>query len=109
MAARTGAGSRAKGRDAEREVECVLREAGFDVDRAIGGRSQIHADVIGVEGIALEVKRRERVRIVEWSREIESKTPPHVTPAVAYRANREPWRVSLPLSDLIDLLKEARR
>ena len=29
-------------------------------------------------------------------------------PAVAYRTNGEPWRVSLPLEDLLDLIEAAQ-
>ena len=38
----------------------------------------------------------------------EDETPEHLTPVVVYRRSRAPWRCSLLLEDLIDLLREAR-
>jgi hypothetical protein len=55
-------------------------------------------------GMALEVRRREQVSIVRWSRDHEAEVPDHLVAAVAYRTNGEPWRISLPLADLLDLL-----
>jgi hypothetical protein len=104
----SGNRSRRKGKSGELEVEKRVKAHGFDCDRTLDGRRQEHGDMIGFEGFAVEVKRRERGSVAAWSREIESKLPAHLTPAVAYRANGEPWRVSLLLDDFLDLLKEAR-
>lgn len=97
--------SRRKGRDAEREVELLTLAHGVDCDRALGGRHQPYGD-LNLPGVALEVRRRDRVLLVAWSREHEAKVPAHLVPAVAYRPDREPWRVSLPLGDFLDLLRE---
>lgn len=99
------ASERRKGRDAEREVERIAHAAGLPCDRALSGRRQPAGDV-SLPGVAVEVRRRNRVRLVEWSREHEQRTPEHLIPAVAYRPDGEPWRVSLPLADLLDLLRE---
>ena len=100
--------SRNKGRRAEREVELLAIERGLVCDRNLGGRRQPAGDV-SLPGVALEVRRRNRVRLVEWSREHEERVPEHLTPAVAYRPDGEPWRVSLPLADYLDLLREAQQ
>lgn len=103
-----GAMSRSKGRSAEREVELAIQRAGFSTDRNIGGRQQVAGD-IATEGLAIEVRRRERLDVPAWCRVHEAGTPDHLTPVVVYRRSREPWRVSLTLDDFLDLLKEARQ
>lgn len=99
--------SRRKGRTAEREAERIFQAAGFSTDRNLGGRKQIAGD-IAVEGLAVEVRRREKLSIERWCREHEAETPEHLTPVVVWRRSGEPWRVSLTLDDLIELLQEAR-
>lgn len=99
---------RTKGVRAEREVERLILDAGIPCDRSLSGRVQPAGDV-SLPGVALEVRRRNRVRVIEWSREHEELTPSHLTPAIAYRPDAEPWRVSLPLADFLDLLREAGR
>lgn len=103
-----GRGRRSKGVRAELEVEKLIRERGLSTERAIGGRAQVHGD-IQVEGMAIDVKRQERLCLPAWSRKLEADVPSHVTPAIAYRTSRDVWRVSLPLADLLDLLEEAKR
>ncbi len=99
------ASQRRKGRTGEREVELLAIEAGLSPDRSLGGRRQPAGDVT-VSGVAIEVRRRNRIQLVAWSRVHEEQTPGHLTPAVAYRPDREPWRVSLALTDFLDLLRE---
>lgn len=98
--------SRAKGRRSERELEALIDARGIEVDRSLGGRHQPYGD-IRIPGTAIECRRRERVEIVKWSREHEAQTPAHLVPAVAYRTNGEPWRVSLPLDAYLDLVKQS--
>lgn len=98
--------SRRKGREAEREFEREVEARDIEVERNLGGRIQKTGDV-RLPGVAVEVRRREKVAIVAWSREQEAKTPEHLIPAVAYRTNNEPWRVSMPLSDFLDLLEQS--
>lgn len=101
------ANSRAKGVRSERELERLIADRGIEVDRALGGRHQVYGD-IRIPGVAIECRRREQVRIIAWSRTHEEQVPDHLTPAVVYRTNGEPWRVSLPLSDFLDLYQEAK-
>lgn len=100
--------SRRKGRSAERELETLIAARGIEVDRSLGGRHQPYGD-IRIPGTAIECRRRERVEIVRWSRDHETQTPDHLTPAVAYRTNGEPWRVSLLVEDFLDLYEQANR
>ncbi len=99
--------ARRKGRDAEREAELVMREGGLAVERTLTGRHQASGDLVG-EGLAIEVRRRDRLSLVSWHREHEALTPPHLTPVVVWRPDREPWRASMLLGDWVDLVREAR-
>lgn len=99
--------SRNKGRDAEREVELRFQDAGFPTDRNLGGRKQVAGD-IATAGLAVEVRRREKLNVDTWARDHEDETPDHLTPVVVWRKSRAPWRCTLLLEDLIDLLREAR-
>jgi Holliday junction resolvase len=100
--------SRRKGRSAERQLEKLIADRGIEVDRSLGGRLQPYGD-IRIPGAAIECRRRERVEIVKWCREHEAQVPKHLTPAVAFRTNGEPWRVALPLSDYLDLVEQSQR
>ena len=99
--------SRNKGVRSEREVELRFQDAGFQTERAIGGRRQVAGD-IATSGLAVEVRRRERIDIARWCADHEAETPEHLTPIVVWRKSREPWRVCLTLDDFLDLLGEAR-
>lgn len=98
--------SRRKGREAEAELQRLIEARGIEVDRALSGRRQPRGDM-RIPGVAIESRRREAVAIVRWSREHEATTPDHLTPAVAYRTNGEPWRISLPIADFLDLYQAA--
>lgn len=100
--------SRSKGRRSERDIELLMQAAGFTTERALGGRTQVHGDLLS-EGFAFEVKNREKLSIVKWSAEHELACPSHLTPVLAYRSNHQPWRVSMLALDFLDLVKEARR
>ena len=98
--------SRAKGAAAEREVIGILRAAGWpQARRSSDGRAQVErGDIVrGPAGFHLEVKRRERVHIVEWSRQAEGEAHPTDRPVVMWRPSREPWRVSMLLDDWMPL------
>lgn len=98
--------SRAKGKRGEAELEKLIAARGIEVDRYQDGRVQGRGD-LGIPGVRIDGKRRERIEIVKWSREQEEKVPDHLVPAIAYRTNGEPWRVSLTLDDFLDLYQAA--
>jgi hypothetical protein len=99
--------SRRKGREAEREVERIIEaRQSIEVDRSLGGRKQPRGDLT-LPGVCLDAKRQERLSLIKWSREHEDKVPSHLIPGIAYRTNGEPWRVSIPLEDFLDLIEEA--
>lgn len=99
--------SRNKGRRAELEVEKHFRERGFDTDRNIGGREQVHGD-IACEGMAIEVRRREKLSPETWLADHAMEVPTQLVPALVTRTSNRPWMVCLYLWDFLDLLEEAR-
>ena len=98
--------SRDKGKVAERDVGHILDRHHLPYLREQDGRTQ-GADFLVDGRFTLEVKRREQLRLVEWHRQLEAATPAHLTPVVAWRPSREPWRASLLLADLLDLARAA--
>lgn len=99
---------RDKGARGEREVIQLLKDHGWPLARrSSDGRAQAErGDIVrGPAGFHLEVKRRERISIVEWSRQAERDAHPTDRPAVIWRASREPWRVSMLLDDWTPLAR----
>ena len=119
-----GKSSRAKGVNGERESADIFRRYGFEVVRlqnnvldagdftATVRRFFVDDDGCEHEGIPsvallVDAKRRERLNIVAASKQVEAVARDGQVPAVAYRPNREPWRVSLRLEDFARLLGDA--
>ena len=99
-----GKASRNKGKVGEREAAKVLSELlGIEVRRAqqfAGGVDS--ADIIGVPGLHVEVKRVERLRL--YSAVEQSVNDGGINcPIVMHRTNKQPWLVSLRVSDLVRL------
>lgn len=95
--------SRDKGLLGEREVGHAFTDGGFPV-RGLEGSGD-HLIVCGA-GLVLhiEVKRAETLKMNAWTKQAEGEAPEGTVPIVCYRRNREPWRASLKLNDLIALL-----
>jgi len=102
-----GKASRAKGASAEREVVILLKERGYTARRAAYSGAMAHekGDVVGLDGFHVEVKRCEKLQLPMWTRQAESQAKDGEVPLVVYRSSREPWRVSMPFDDFLDLLK----
>tara|TARA_R110000824_G_scaffold139443_2_gene304527 strand:+ start:341 stop:715 length:375 start_codon:yes stop_codon:yes gene_type:complete len=99
-----GMASRNKGKVGEREAAKVLSELlGIEVRRAqqfAGGVDS--ADIIGVPGLHVEVKRVEKLRL--YSAMEQSVNDGGINcPIVMHRTNNHPWLVSLRVSDLVRL------
>ncbi len=101
----SGKRSRTKGKTGEREIAAILTAHNIDSSREQDGRNQACDFRIHSPAIDLEVRRREQLSLKAWSEEIEAKTPADRIPAVAYRTNGQPWRVSLPLDHFLHLLQ----
>ena len=99
-----GKASRNKGKVGEREAAKVLSELlGIEVRRAqqfAGGVDS--ADIIGVPGLHVEVKRVEKLRL--YSAIEQSVNDGGINcPIVMHRTNNLPWLVSLQVGDLVRL------
>lgn len=90
---------RRKGKVGELELVRLLRELlGANVARNLEQSRQGGADLLGLPGWAVEVKRAARARLAEWW--LQACTQAEVTglrPALCYRLDRQPWRVVVAL------------
>lgn len=101
--------SRSKGAKGEREIAKILRqEYGYTSCR----RGQQYcgangdADVVGLPGIHIEVKRREKLNIYDAIFQAVREAKRELLPAVFHRRNNCEWLVTMRLSDWIKVYKE---
>jgi hypothetical protein len=107
-----GLGERQKGARAELEVGGIFEANGIDVFRTqnVGGK-QLRGDLYGVPGHFVEIRRREKLNVPAWWREVEEEAKQshgNLAPLLIFRRSREPWLATQLLTDWIDLLKEAK-
>lgn len=100
--------SRDKGKRGELEIAHILQDRGYDARRGqqFSGANG-DADVVGIPGIHLEVKRTEQFRLWEYLTQAINDARNGEKPVVAWKANRKPWVVVMPFHDFLDLLEEA--
>lgn len=100
-----------KGADGEREIANLLRAEGYEIDR--GGTTSFGTvpDLSGLPGIHIEVKRREKLNILEAMQQAidDAAKFKDGAPALFHRRNRAPWLVTMLFTDWIRLYKEARK
>ncbi len=99
--------SRDKGKRGEREIALVLREHGFEARRGqqyCGANGD--ADVIGVPGLHIEVKRTEKFRMYEALDQARNDAREDELPVVFTRKNNCDWVACLRLDDFMELFKE---
>lgn len=103
-----GKASREKGKRGEREVAKLLKEHGFE-----GRRGQQYcgatgeADVIGLPGVHIEVKRTEAFHLWDALKQSTFDAREGEIPSVWHRKNNEPWVVILTAEDFIELYRRA--
>ena len=106
-----GKSSIRKGKAGEREWAEFLREhlGGAKARRSQqGAGGHIDPDVRGLEGWWCEVKRQERLALPEWLRKLDEDVERSGTDdrsLLAFRRNREPWRVVLRAEDFARLIR----
>lgn len=101
-----GKPSQRKGAQGERELAKVLEAEGYPMHR--GGPSfGAIPDLVGLPGIHIEVKRVERLNVSQAMNQAErdSERFQDGAPTVFHRKNREPWLVTMRLSDWIKLYR----
>ena len=99
--------SRNKGAAGERELSNKLKEYGYNTRRGqqfCGANGD--ADVVGLEGIHIEVKRVERLNISDAMSQAISDARMGEIPTVFHRKNHEEWFVTMRLTDWIEFYKE---
>jgi len=101
-----GKPSRDKGKRGEREAAGILSELfGVPVRRAqqYAGNAGT-ADLVGLPGVHVEVKRRERGNVAGWMDQAVGDAADETTPLVVHRASGKPWLATCRLDDLPDLV-----
>lgn len=99
---------RRKGATGELEIVHILRDNGWpDATRTHDGRVQrARGDIRnGPEGVHLEIKRHERLNVPKALRQVEEDANPLDIPVLVHRPSRQDWCATLPLDDLLALLK----
>lgn len=103
-----GMKSKRKGRAGEQELASLLRDRGFPARRSqqyAGGHDS--ADVIGLDGIHIECKRTESLRLYPAVEQAMQDRKAGDLATVFHRANGRPWVVILPVEDFLSLYKAA--
>jgi Holliday junction resolvase len=102
--------SKDKGARGERELANKLKEYGFDCRRGqqfCGANGD--ADVVGLDGIHIEVKRTERLSLYDALAQAKHDAREGEMPVVMHRKNNCEWVVIQPLEDWIELYKEGMK
>ena len=102
--------SRDKGCRGERELANKLKEYGYDCRRGqqFSGANG-DADVVGLDGVHIEVKRTERLSLYDALAQSKHDARGGEMPVVVHRRNHCEWVVIQPLSDWIELYKEGSK
>lgn len=97
--------SRAKGKRGELEIAKILRDHGYEARRGqqySGANGD--ADVIGVPGVHIEVKRGQQLNIEKAMQQAEADKRPGEMPVVFHRKNGEDWKATMRLDDWLEML-----
>lgn len=98
--------SKQKGKRGELEVAHILQEYGYGARRTAQfcGNTGDAADVIGLPGFHLEVKRCETTKIWEWIAQAERDHKAGTVPLVVFRKSREQWQVCMNFEDFLKII-----
>lgn len=98
--------SKQKGKRGELEVARILQEHGFDARRTAQycGNTGDAADVTGLPGFHLEVKRCETTKIWDWIHQAERDHKAEDIPLVVFRKSHEGWKVALDFEEFLKIL-----
>jgi hypothetical protein len=100
--------SREKGKAGEREFAGVCRDNGYDVRRSVqyAGRVEDSADLVGLPGVHVEVKRVERLVLDDAMDQAVRDHKAERLPIVAHRRNRGRWMVTMRVEDWFTIYRE---
>mgnify|MGYP000970312280 CR=1 FL=1 len=99
--------SRRKGVVGEQELASKLRGYGYDCRRGqqFSGANG-DADVVGLPGVHLEVKRTERLSLYDALAQAISDAREGEIPVVAHRKNNADWVMIIRLDDFMEIYRE---
>ena len=98
--------SKKKGAAGEREFAKLCRDKGFENVRRGQQFSGIEGeDVVGLDGIHVEVKRVEKLNIEKALQQAERDRQGKI-PIVAHRRNKEDWKITMRADDWFILYKQ---
>lgn len=98
--------SKEKGKRGELELSHILTEHGFNTRRGqqyCGANGD--ADVVGLPGFHLEVKRVEKLNVEKAMEQSIRDAKDEEIPVVVHRKNRKPWLVTMRLEEWIGMIK----
>ena len=101
--------SKRKGKRGELELVRKLKEFGFDTRRSVqynGKAEDGQADLVGLKGIHIEVKRTERLNLYDAMAQAKHDAKDGALPTVFHRKNDCRWLVVMELDDWMELYKE---
>lgn len=101
--------SKQKGKRGELEFAQFCREHGFpEARRSVQycGNTGEAADIVGVDGIHIEVKRAEQVKDEVWLQQAERDARKGQIPTVNYRRSREEWKTTMRTKVWLMVLEE---
>ncbi len=106
-----GKSQQRKGAAGERELAAILEKYGYACDR--GGSCSMGEvpDLTGLPGIHIEVKRVEKLNVMEAMEQSirDSERMADGVPALFHRRNRKPWLVTMRLKDWISLYEKGQK
>ena len=100
-----GSASQKKGAAGERELAAILQEYGYNCTRGGSLTFGSVADLTGLPGIHIEVKRVEKLNVGEAMEQAirDSERMRDGMPTLFHRRNRKPWLVTMRLEDWLGL------
>lgn len=107
----SGKRSQSKGRRGERELTEIFQSYGYNVRLGEPLNYGKEPDLSGLDGIHIECKRTEQIKIPAWMAQAErdSQRFQDGAPTIFFRRSREPWRVVMRLEDWINMYSKSRR
>ena len=99
--------SRQKGARGEREFAAICREHGYDCRRGqqyCGSNGD--ADVVGLPGVHLEIKRVEHLNLYDAMAQAKRDARAGERPVVVHRRNNCEWLVTMPVDAWFELFRE---
>ena len=102
--------SRNKGKRGELEAAHLLQEYGYDARRGqqFSGANG-DADVVGLPGIHLEVKRVEKLNIDDALNQSMRDARDDEKPVVLHRKNRTEWKITMRFTDWMEMYEAWRK